>query len=146
MSSFALISQYNGWNMAFAGMTIVFACLTLLAVAIAQIHRLLTAWDNRKKIGAAVRAFMTARIERKGDSPAPAISRAMKESARKFRMLSQFTGEPFNISDLVRFAEKRGLTSPCPRSAIEELLKARLIVKADETLFCWDRQVCETIL
>lgn len=44
------INAYNGWAISVVGVTIVFTGLVVLSMAIAQIHKLLNLWENRKEL------------------------------------------------------------------------------------------------
>lgn len=145
MDVIALVAKYNGWNMAFAGMTIVFSCLVVLSFAISRIHLMIEVWENRKDWTARFVSVFSVE-KKKGAEPALVISSALRESARRFRLFSRFVGEPFHLSDLIGFAEKRGMTTPCPRRIIDDLLKAKLIVSKDNKRFSWDKSLCDNYL
>lgn len=59
------VSAHNGWNMALAGMTIVFSCLVILALAISRIHKILDLLDNRDKLRLKIREFFMGRKKEK---------------------------------------------------------------------------------
>jgi hypothetical protein len=43
------ISAHNGWAISLVGITIVFTGLTLLSLAIDQLHKILNIWENKDK-------------------------------------------------------------------------------------------------
>lgn len=145
MVVFENISALGGTTMAMTGMTIVFASLGLLSFFISRIHKVLHIWNLRaeyiEKIRMNFNPEKTEAVEEKKE-----LLPSLKESAKNLKIISSFIGEPFHLSDLVKFAEKRGLVSPCPKSVVEDLVKESLIVKADEKRFCWNNKACDLLM
>lgn len=147
MNLIDLVAKYNGWNMALTGIAIVFASLIIVALVISRIHVLMGMWENKgalkKRLASLFKAEEKAPAADKAQAAIPA---PLKESARTFQVFSGFLGEQFKLADLIRFAEKRGMTTPCPKLTIDALLKAKLIIKGENNLFCWDKTICDSNL
>lgn len=130
------VSAQNGWNMALAGMTIVFSCLVILALSISQIHKVLDLLDNRDKLRLKMRDFFTGREKEK--QVASLLTPALALEAARYKRLTPFLGESFSLKGLIRFAEGRGITSPPPENTVRQFLEAGLLKKEMRNLFTWE--------
>ncbi len=146
MDLITLVAKYNGWNMALTGIGIVFTSLIIVSLVISRIHVLINMWENRKELKSRLADFFKAEEKSPAAKAAHAIPANLKESARTFQLFSKFLGEQFKLSELIKFAEKRGMTTPCPKLTIDALLKAKLIIKGENNLFRWDKAICESNL
>jgi Na+-transporting methylmalonyl-CoA/oxaloacetate decarboxylase gamma subunit len=133
------VSAHNGWNMALAGITIVFGCLVILALAISRIHKILDLLDNRDKVRLKVREFFVGREKEK--KVASLLTPALKLEAARYKRLTPFLGETFSLKKLIRFAESRGMTNPPPEKTIRQLMEVGLIKKDARNRFTWDESV-----
>lgn len=138
MTGLENITHFGGLTMSFAGITIVFVSLTVLLTVISRIHKLLDLWDNKNKYMKKIKAYFNSSESTEENIEKSLSSNLIKESAKNFKIISSFIGEPFHLTDLIKFAEKRGLISPCPKKVVEELLKASLIVESGDQKFCWN--------
>ena len=145
MTGFENITAFNGWSMAVTGITIVFVSLGMLSFAISRIHKILNLWDFRGEYIAKIKNSLKP-SPKEETQQTRVISSGLKDCAKNFKIISSFIGEPFHLSDLIKFAEKRGLISPSPKAVVEDLLKASLIVKADEKRFCWNSSACDHLI
>ncbi len=134
MNGLEAISAHNGWAMAVVGISIVFTGLTLLSIAIAQLHKILDLWDNRTV------HFQRLKERKKLKTPAPdilSLPEHSKDAVRQVKMLAEWIGEPFPLPKLLEFSERRGL--PSPYSTINDLLQASIIVPDGEGYFRWNK-------
>ena len=134
------ISANNGWAISFIGISIVFLGLTLLASTIAQLHKILDLWDNRKELFKKPEPIETAPVE------APAVDKANKleieqlppgerEIVRQYKMLADRLGEPLSLPELLKLAQKVGIESP--HSNLNRLLRKKVIVADQNGYFKW---------
>ncbi len=135
------VSAHNGWNMALAGMTIVFSCLVILALTISRIHKILDLLDNRDKLRLKMREFFVGREKEK--QVASLLTPALEIEAARYRRLTPFLGETFSLKKLIRFAESRGMTNPPPEKTIRQLMEVGLIKKDLRNRFTWDDSVAK---
>lgn len=135
------VSAHNGWNMALAGMTIVFSCLVILALTISRIHKVLDLLDNRDKLRLKMREFFVGREKEK--QVASLLTPALEIEAARYRRLTPFLGETFSLKKLIRFAESRGMTNPPPEKTIRQLMEVGLIKKDLRNRFTWDDSVAK---
>lgn len=135
------VSAHNGWNMALAGMTIVFSCLVILALTISRIHKILDLLDNRDKLRLKMREFFVGREKEK--QVASLLTPALELEAARYRRLTPFLGETFSLKKLIRFAESRGMTNPPPEKTIRQLMEVGLIKKDMRNRFTWDDSVAK---
>ncbi|BCS98056.1 hypothetical protein DSLASN_36880 [Desulfoluna limicola] len=135
------VSAHNGWNMALAGMTIVFTCLVILALTISRIHKILDLLDNRDQLRLKMREFFVGREKEK--QVASLLTPALELEAARYRRLTPFLGETFSLKKLIRFAESRGMTNPPPEKTIRQLMEVGLIKKDMRNRFTWDDSVAK---
>ena len=101
MTGLEAISAHNGWNIAIVGISIVFTGLTVLSLTIAQLHKILNFLENGGK------------AKQKTEMPVEPVCiilpQGVQESARHFKLLIDYMGQPFPLPKLLEFAEKCGL-------------------------------------
>jgi len=125
------INANNGWAIAALGVSIVFTGLTLLSIAISQLHKLLDFWENRHALLKKLKKTSSSHLSseyKKSD---------INKIAADYRLLTERLGEPFSLPELLEFAEKTGLHKP--HSTINELLLAGLISPDGKGYFYWYR-------
>ncbi len=125
------ISTNNGWAISVVGISIVFTGLVLLSMAIAQLHKILDLWENRRNI-----TFSIKKTSPKESLFKP-LSEKEKESARQFRMLVRTMDENFSLPRLLRLAEISGLERP--HAGLARLVKYEIIIPDHTGYFIWDR-------
>ena len=135
MHGLQAIDAHNGWAIAALGISIVFTGLTLLSIAISQLHKLLEAWKNRREIfkrlkDAAGNGKTSAPVSR-SDLKRPDIEKALGD----YRLLTERIGEPFSLPRLLEFALKMGLSRP--HFMINKFLKAGIMAPDGQGLFRW---------
>ena len=143
MTGLEAIAHHNGFAMAAVGVTIVFTALVSLALIISQLHRLLSAWENRATyLKKAVRLFSPARES----EPRPEVTYFddVYESARQFNLLIQTIGEPFSLPRLIRTAEMRGIAHA--HAIVSHLIVEGLIVGDGRGYFRWNHDACRRLL
>jgi Na+-transporting methylmalonyl-CoA/oxaloacetate decarboxylase gamma subunit len=130
----AAISAQNGWAMALTGACIVMTGLSVLALIISQLHKIVQ---------------MLGKKEKKTEKPTPekavteTASASVQENflddlaaaARIFAPLTAELGETFELSKLYRVFEKENL--PHPHITIRALREAGFLVSAGEGSFSW---------
>src|SRR6056297_1504342 len=112
MTGIEAIVHHNGFSMAAVGITIVFTALVTLSILIAQLHKLLILWDNRKTWVAKARGLVRGAAKTSGTEQPPPLKRDLhdlNEEARQFNMLIRTMGEPFALPELIRMAQTCGL-------------------------------------
>jgi hypothetical protein len=129
------ISAANGWSIAAVGVSIVFTGLTVLALMISQLHKVLTFWENRDQFYAAFR-------KQRGAKPAAEetlifVPGNIQESARNYRMLAGRMKEPFALPRLLEDAVRCGISHP--HSTLNELILSQIIVPDGEGYYRWNR-------
>ena len=135
------VSAQNGWNMALTGITIVFGCLVILALAISRIHKILDLLDNRDKLRLQIREFFVGREKEK--QVASLLTPALEIEAARYKRLTPFLGETFSLKKLIRFAESRGMTNPPPEKTIRQLMEVGLIKKDARNRFTWSESAAK---
>lgn len=147
MNGLNAISASNGWNIAFVGITIVFTGLTLLSLAISQIHKVLHLWETKDIYFQQIKEQLRAKEVRKkiaDDQPLDAdLPKSIKESAEQFSLLIRHLGEPFPLPKLLKLAVKRGVARP--HATVNDLLQAKLIIPDKLGFFRWNDRIYNCI-
>ena len=134
MNGLEAIAANNGWAISVVGVSIVFTGLVLLSFAIAQMHKILALWDNRKSL-----SLFQPRKESKPTPPEIVFSEKEKESARQFYLLSKTMKDSFSIQRILDMAEVSGLEAP--HSRLYTLIKAKIVAPDNKGFFFWDREM-----
>ncbi|WP_373501733.1 hypothetical protein [Desulfococcus sp.] len=135
MTGLDAISAANGWSIAAVGVSIVFTGLSVLALMISQLHKLLTFWENRDQFYATFR-------RQRGEKPTAeetliALPGNIQESARNYRMLADRMPEPFALPRLLEAAVRCGISHP--HSTLNELILSQFVVPDGEGYYRWNR-------
>lgn len=125
------ISANNGWNISMVGVSIVFSGLTVLAILISQLHKLLVIWDQRDKHYQKIKELLFKLIKFKRTKKADIkvdshLSHQVHETAKPITLLVGMLGEPFALPKLLELTTKCGLLHS--HSKINALLKEKLII------------------
>jgi hypothetical protein len=146
------ISANNGWNIAALGITIVFTGLVLLALAISQLHKILTLWETKHLFYKQVKEVWQKKRTRHTDddrflaeeqTTEVVLPKSLKKSADQFNILVLHLGEPFPLPKLLELAIKRGLDQP--HSTLNHLIQTKLIVPDKLGFFHWNEKVYNCI-
>lgn len=135
------VSAHNGWNMALAGIIIVFSCLVILALAISRIHKILEFIENRDQLRLNIRQFFVGREKEK--QVASLLTPSLELEAARYKRLTPFLGESFSLKGLIRFAEGRGITNPPPEKMVRQFLEVGLLKKEVRNLFTWEESAAK---
>lgn len=114
------INAHNGWAISVVGVIIVFTGLVVLSMAIAQIHKLLALWENRKELSLFTKKTPAT------DQTSVKLTPGQKESARQFKLLAETLNEHFSLPRLLKLAQISGIDHP--HATLARLLKADIIV------------------
>ncbi|MEA1966913.1 MAG: OadG family protein [Thermodesulfobacteriota bacterium] len=133
------ISANNGWAMSAVGITIVFTGLVMLSFSIAQLHKILALWENRKDI-----SFFKKKKSLQSVGSDTLFSENQKETAKQFYLLARTMKDSFSLQRILFMAEISGLKSP--HSSLNTLLNAKIIVQDDKGYYFWDRDVFKKIV
>lgn len=114
------INAYNGWAISVVGVTIVFTGLVVLSMAIAQIHKLLNLWENRKEL-----SLFKKKTPATDQIPVK-LTPGQKESARQFKLLAETLNDHFPLPRLLKLAQTSGIDHP--HATLARLLEADIIV------------------
>lgn len=124
MIGFTAISAQNGWAMALTGTIIVMAGLSVLALVISQMHKVIGLFEKKKAAP---------------HVPLPAsdvnILTDLETTARMYRPLTAGLGESFHLAQLYRIFEKESL--PHPHLTIRALRAAKYLQPSGDGLFSW---------
>lgn len=132
------ISAHNGWAMAALGISIVFTGLTLLSIAISQLHMLLDCWENIHVL--LTKLKKTAKNGKMSGShflSEPKKSNSnIKKAAKDYKLLTERLAEPFSLPELLYLAKNAGLDKP--HSTINEMLLTGIISPDGKGFFYWN--------
>lgn len=143
MTGLEAINANNGWAISAVGISIVFTGLTLLSLAISQLHKVLDMWENRDVYLDRLKNYwkkpeVSTTVDTDTDEAA-GVRMDIAEAARHYRLLANLIGEPFALPKMINIAEKRGLYRPY--SVVNALLKAKIIVPDGRGYFLFKKQV-----
>lgn len=134
MNGLEAIAANNGWAIFVVGVSIVFTGLVLLSFSVAQMHKILAFWDNRKSL-----SLFQPRKKSKPAPPEIIFSEKEKESARQFYLLSKTLKDSFSIQRILDMAEVSGLEAP--HSRLYTLINAKIVAPDNKGFFFWDREM-----
>ena len=129
------ISAHNGWAISIVGIFIVFSGLILLSLAISQLHKMLDFWDNREEYRKKFKQRLSKAPQPPEAMPVFTLPQAVGETARQFKLLVNWLGEPFALPKLLELAQKSGLLRP--HAAVNDLIHAGHIVPDGKGYFTW---------
>ena len=133
MTGIENISANNGWAMAVVGWSIVLTGLAVLSFTIAQLHKILGLWDDRKTMLAKLKN--QGHKEKQPEMPVIELSEDIQNAVRQLKLLTNLLGDPFPLPKLIDLAEKRGLAKP--HSTISTLLTAKIIIPDGKGYYIW---------
>lgn len=137
MYGFEAITAHNGWSMAIAGASIVFSGLVILSLAISQLHKLLTIWENKKNFFNRNKQTSVNSAEEVLDLNLPEhFPSDINEAARLYRPLVEKLGQPFQLVQLYEVSRKKGF--PHPHLTISLLRQAKVLVPEGDGVFFWN--------
>lgn len=142
MKGLEAILYHHGFSVAAAGITIVFTALVTLAVILSQLHRVLSAWDNRKAYFEKARRMFSSPG---ASEPMPVVTYFddIHESARQFNLLIRTMGEPFSLPKLIHMAETLGISHA--HSTASHLIVTHLIVPDQKGYFRWNQEAYQRL-
>jgi hypothetical protein len=134
---FEAITAHNGWSMAIAGASIVFSGLVILSLAISQLHKLLTMWENIGNFFNRNKKTSVNSTEEVLDLNLPERFFAdINEAARLYHPLVEKLGQPFQLVQLYEVSRKNGF--PHPHLTISLLRQAKVLVPEGDGVFFWN--------
>lgn len=126
------ISANNGWAMAITGPLIVMSGLTILAIIISQLHKLVAVFDKKETPAAAPPAGS------KDEIPVPRVfPDDITETAEIYQMLIDKLEQPFELKDLYQLAGQNDF--PHPILTVTRLREAGILTSESEGLFIWNK-------
>ena len=132
------INTHNGWAISVVGISIVFNGLVLLSLAISQIHKLLSLWENRNNIS----LFTPKTVS---DAPPPVqLTPVQKEVTRQFKLLASTLEPAFSLPRLLKLADISGIDRPHAHLAM--LLEQRIITADEQGYHSWDTARYTTLI
>lgn len=137
MYGFEAITAHNGWSMAIAGASIVFSGLVILSLAISQLHKLLTIWENKGNFFNRNKKTSVNSTEEVLDLNLPErFPSDINEAARLYHPLVEKLGQPFQLVQLYEVSRKKGF--PHPHLTISLLRQAKVLVPEGDGVFFWN--------
>ncbi len=137
MYGFEAITAHNGWSMAIVGASIVFSGLVILSLAISQLHKLLTMWENKGNFFNRNKKTSVNSTEEVLDLNLPERFFAdINEAARLYHPLVEKLGQPFQLVQLYEVSRKKGF--PHPHLTISLLRQAKVLVPEGDGVFFWN--------
>jgi hypothetical protein len=134
---FEAITAHNGWAMAIAGASIVFSGLVILSLAISQLHKLLTIWENKGNFFNRNKRTSVNATEEVLDLNLPVrFPSDINEAARLYHPLVEKLGQPFQLVQLYEVSRKKGF--PHPHLTISLLRQAKVLVPEGDGVFFWN--------
>ncbi len=130
------ISANNGWAMAITGPLIVMSGLTILAIIISQLHKVVAIFDKKAK--QATEPAAKSKVKKKDEISVPKkLPNDIFETAKIYQMLIDKLEQPFELNDLYKIAEKNSF--PHPILTVGRLRDAGILMNEGEGLFVWKR-------
>ncbi len=126
------IAAHNGWSMAIAGATIVFAGLVVLSLAISQLKQLITIWENRSKL-TNKNDMSNENTEAKEIELPEHWPEDIHEAANLYEALFKKLGDSFPLSDLYTLSKKHNY--PHPHLTIKRLREAQILIPVGDGNF-----------
>lgn len=124
------ISANNGWAMAITGPLIVMSGLTILAIIISQLHKLVAIFDKKEEPAAVPQG-------KAGMSVPKVLPDDIFETAEIYQTLIDKLKQPFALRELYQVAEQNGF--PHPILTVNRFREANILTSEGEGLFIWKR-------
>jgi len=139
------ISANSGWAMAITGPLIVMSGLTILAIIISQLHKLVGIFDKKAKqttepVVKDKKAKQNTEtvVNTKEEISVPKIlPNDILETAKIYQTLIDKLEQPFALSDLYQVAEQNNF--PHPILTVSRLRDAGILKHEGDGLFVWNR-------
>ncbi len=123
--------------MAIAGASIVFSGLVILSLAISQLHKLLTIWENKGNFFNRNKRTSVTSTEEVLDLNLPEFFPSdINEAARLYHPLVEKLGQSFQLVQLYEVSRKKGF--PHPHLTISLLRQAKVLVPEGDGVFIWN--------
>lgn len=128
------ISAHNGWAMAITGPLIVMSGLTILALIISQLHKLVAIFDKKPEPPAATPA--ESKVKPKVEiSVHNLLPDEISETAKIYQPIVDTLEQPFELRELYKAAEQNSF--PHPILTANRLREAGILVPEGDGLFIW---------
>ncbi len=128
------ITNNNGWAMAVVGASTVFVGLAVLSFVISQVHKILEAWEGRKKDTAVAAKAPQETASARQEQRLPTVS----ELCSIYRPLIEQLQEPFLLTQL--FEKTKEMDLPHPHLSIKSLQEADVLIAQGDGTFTWNKQ------
>ena len=132
MNGFEAISYYNGWAQAVAGGLIVMSGLSILALVISQLHKVIDFIENFGK-----KPIPVHKKEETGNALPDLLDADMGQLCDLSRPYVEKLGASFQLCELYNVFTQNNL--PHPHLTIRSLRESGKIVPLGEGVFCWNR-------
>jgi len=130
------INAANGWSMSILGASIVFSGLVILSLAIAQLHKILNFWENRKDLSKNGKAdTQLAQKEASKITHPDYCPEDIHEAAAIYRPLFAKLGATFQLVDLYKLSQDNNF--PHPHITISRLREANILEPVGDGVFQW---------
>lgn len=126
------ISANNGWAMAVTGPLIVMSGLTILAIIISQLHKLVAIFDKKAPPDAEGQGHPGDKLSVPNIFPDDIL-----ETADLYQPLIDKLDQPFELKDLYQVAVQHDF--PHPILTVGRLRHAGILIPEGEGLFVWNR-------
>lgn len=122
--------------MAITGPLIVMSGLTILAIIISQLHKLVSIFDKKEE--PATTASVDSQAKNKDQISVPKVfPDDISETAEIYQTLIDKLEQPFELKDLYQVAEKNSF--PHPILTVSRLREAGILTPEGEGLFIWNK-------
>lgn len=130
--------------MSLVGVSIVFTGLTLLSLAISQLHKILGVWERKDEVIADLKGRFKAPEKKEKEVQAVKLPGDFISIARQFGLLAKTLDQKFPLPRLLEIALLSGLSRP--HSTLNKLLKTGVITPDGDGYFKWNESVLENII
>ncbi len=137
MTGLEAISHHNGWAMALTGACIVFCGLSVLALVISQLRKVVEMLEKKPEAIPKNDAKPALKVKKKPEIKAapepPSLDFAGAEGI--YKPLTEDLGSPFELVGLYAAAKDKGL--PHPHLSIKHLRESGLLTPTGDGAFHW---------
>lgn len=130
------INNYNGWSMAVVGSAIVFASLVILSIVIAQIHKIVEFFENRKRINKKeiTHTKSDGMIYKKDNL----CHQNSIDAIQLYNPLFEQLGESFKLAELYKISNDNNF--PHPHLTIKRFRQEKVLIPKGDGFFTWSKQ------
>ena len=128
---FGLIAANNGWAMAASGAAIVVIGLSLLALIISQLHKVVAVFEKKAPVETVAATAPHADLLLADQD----LLNDVEAAARLYKILSEELGSSFKLASLYRLLERDQL--PHPHLTIRALRDSGFLHPTDKGKFVW---------